>query len=140
MALKQPRTTAKSPSEAIGIKILAGSNKEKALALAQLIEDLLDELDYTDFHPKLSSIRLAIDVKARHRSNAHRLHCYGCTIAHEIRPLELQAVHRRYMQARRRDKDLTGIFFSVSGFHPTARNWFSRLDGLREGRLSPVRG
>ncbi|MBZ0159165.1 MAG: tetratricopeptide repeat protein [bacterium] len=133
MALKQPRTTAKSPSEAIGIKILAGSNKEKALALAQLIEDLLDELDYTDFHPKLSSIRLAIDVKARHRSNAHRLHCYGCTIAHEIRPLELQAVHRRYMQARRRDKDLTGIFFSVSGFHPTARNWFSRLDASARG-------
>lgn len=133
MAPKQPRTKAKSPSEAIGIKILAGSNKEKALALAQLIEDLLDELGYTDFHPKLSSIRLAIDVKARHRSNAHRLHCYGCTLAHEIRPRELQGVHRRYMQARHRDKDLTGICFSLSGFHPTVRNWFLHLDVSAKG-------
>lgn len=133
MALKQPRIIAKPPSEAIGMKILAGSNKEKSLALAQLIEDLLDELGYTDFHPKLSSIRLAIDLKARHRSSAHPLHCYGCTIPHEVRLEELQGVHRRYMQARRRDKDLIGIFFSVSGFHPTARNWFSRLDAAARG-------
>lgn len=115
------------------MKILAGSNKEKALALVQLIEDLLDELGYTDFHHKLSSIRLAIDLKASHRSSAHRLHCYGCTTPHEIRLEELQGVHRRYMQARRQDKGLIGIFFSVSGFHPTARNWFSRLDAAARG-------
>lgn len=115
------------------MKILAGSNKEKGLALAQLIEDLLDELGYTDFQPKLSSIRLALDLKARHRSSPHRLHCYGCTIAHEIRPQELRVIHRRYMQARHRDKGLTGIFFSLSGFHSTARNWFSRLDAVARG-------
>ncbi|MBI2883337.1 MAG: tetratricopeptide repeat protein [Candidatus Methylomirabilis oxyfera] len=133
MAPKQPRTIAKSATEAIGMKILAGSNKEKTLVLAQLIEDLLDELGYNDFHPTLSPTRLATDLKARHRSTGQRLHCYGCIIAHEIRPRELQGVHRRYMQARRRDKDLAGIFFSVTGFHSTARNWFSRLD-------TPVRG
>jgi tetratricopeptide (TPR) repeat protein len=115
------------------MKILAGSNKEKMLALAQLTEDLLDELGYTDFHPKLSSTRLAIDLKARHRSSSHRLHCYGCTIAHEIRPKELQGVHRRYILARHRDKDLVGIFFSFTGFHSTARNWFSRLDPPARG-------
>ncbi|MDE2060664.1 MAG: tetratricopeptide repeat protein [candidate division NC10 bacterium] len=115
------------------MKILAGLNKDKTLALAQLIEDLLDELGYTDFHPKLSSTRLTIDLKARHRSSGHRLHCYGCTIAHEIRPRELQGVHRRYMQARHRDRDLVGIFFSTTGFHPTARNWFSRLDPPARG-------
>ena len=133
MTLKQPRIIVKPPSEAIGMKILAGSNKERALALAQLIEDLLDELGYTDFHPKLSSIRLTIDLKARHRSSAHHLHCHGCTIPHEVRREELQGVHRRYMLARRQDKDLIGIFFSVSGFHPTARNWFSHLDAAARG-------
>jgi tetratricopeptide (TPR) repeat protein len=115
------------------MKILAGSNKEKTLALAQLMQDLLDELGYADFHLTLSSTRLATDLKARHRLNGHRLHCFGCTIAHEIRPQELQGVHRRYMQGRRRDKDLTGIFFSVTGFHLTARNWFASLDAPARG-------
>jgi tetratricopeptide (TPR) repeat protein len=115
------------------MKILAGSNKEKTLALAQLIEDLLDALDYTDFHSKLSSTRLAIDLKTRHRSSGHRLHCYGSTIAHEIRPRELQGIHRRYMQTRRRDKDLAGIFFSTNGFHSTTRNWFARLAAPAKG-------
>lgn len=133
MAPKQPRTIAKSSPEAIGMKILAGSNKEKTLALVQLIEDLLDELGYADFYPKLSSTRLTTDLKARHRSTGQRLHCYGCTISHAIRPRELQGVHKRYMQARRRDKDLTGIFFSVTGFHPTARSWFSNLDAPAKG-------
>lgn len=130
---KQPRALAKSPAEAIGIKILAASNKEKTIALAQLIEDLLDQLDYTDFHPTFIATRLAIDLKARHRISTHRLHCYGCTIAHEIRPRELQGAHRRYMKTRQRDKELTGIFFSLSGFHPTARSWFSRLDASLKG-------
>ena len=115
------------------MKILAGSNKEKTLALAQLMEDLLDELGYTDFHPKFSSTRLAINLKARHRSTGQRLQCYGCAIARDIRPQELQVVHRRYMQARRLDKDLTGIFLSVTDFHPSARNWFSRLDASPRG-------
>lgn len=133
MAPKQPRAKVKSSPEAIGMKILAGSSKEKTLALAQLLEDLLDELDYTDFHPTFSSTRLAIDLKARHRSTGHRLHCYGCAITHDIPLRELQEVHRRYTQARRRDKDLTGILFSVTGFHPTARNWFSRLEAVHRG-------
>lgn len=115
------------------MKILAGSTKEKALALEQLIEDLLDELGYVDFRAKLSSTGLAIDLKARHRSTSQRLRCYGCTSAHEIRLEELQRVHRRYTQERRRDKALTGIFFSLSGFHPTARIWFSRLAAAGKG-------
>jgi tetratricopeptide (TPR) repeat protein len=115
------------------MKILAGSNKEKSRALEQLIEDLLDELGYADFHSKPSSTRPAIDLTASHRSNAHRVHCYGCVITHEIRPQELQGVHRRYMRAHHRDKDLTGLFFSLSGFHPTARNWLSRLDAPARG-------
>lgn len=133
MAPKQPRTRVKSSPEAIGMKILAGSNKEKTLALAQLLEDLLDELGYTDFHHKVSSTRLAIDLKARHRSTGQRLQCQGCAITHDIRPQELQGVHRRYAQARRRDKDLMGIFFSVTGFHSTTRNWLSRLDASVRG-------
>ncbi|VUZ85047.1 Tetratricopeptide repeat protein [Candidatus Methylomirabilis lanthanidiphila] len=110
------------------MKILAGSNQEKVLALAQLTEDLLDELGYTDYHPKLSAAHLTIELKARHRSSGHRLHCYGCTLAHEIPLRDLQGAHKRYALARRRDKDLVGIFFSLSGFHLTARTWFSRLD------------
>jgi len=128
LAQKQPRTKAKSPLEAMGMKILAGSNKEKAIALDQLTEDLLDELGYFDFRAKLSPTGLAIDLKARHRSGSHRLHCHGRTIAHEIRLEELRKVHRRYLQERRRDKRLAGVFFSLSGFHPIAKTWFSRLD------------
>lgn len=128
MAPKQPRTKAKSSLEAMGIKILAGSNKEKVLALAQLTEDLLDELGYTDLQPKLSPARLTIELKARHRSSGHRLHYYGCAVAREVRQLELQGAYKRYAQARRRDKDLAGIFVSLSGFHLSARTWFARLD------------
>ncbi|PWB47895.1 MAG: hypothetical protein C3F12_02815 [Candidatus Methylomirabilota bacterium] len=115
------------------MKILAGSNKEKTLALAQLTEDLLDELGYTEFHSTLSPARLAVDLRARHRSAGQRLHCHGCTIAHEIRPRELQEVHKRYLLARRRDKELSGIFFSFSGFHPTTKSWFARLDSSERG-------
>ncbi len=117
----------------MGIKILAGSNKEKAIALEQLTEDLLDELGYFDFRAKLSPASLAIDLKARHRSGAHRLHCHGRTVAHEIRLEELRKVHRRYLQERRRDKRLAGVFFSLSGFHPAARTWFSRLESDVKG-------
>jgi len=77
VASKQPRTKAKSPLEAMGMKILAGSNKEKAIALGQLTEDLLDELGYFDFRARLSTTALTIDLKARHRSGSHRLHCHG---------------------------------------------------------------
>lgn len=82
------------------MKILAGSNQEKVLALAQLTEDLLDELGYTDCHPKLSAAHLTIELKARHRSSGHRLHCYGCTLAHEIPLRDLQGAHKRYALAR----------------------------------------
>lgn len=133
MAAKQPRSKAKSPAEAMGMKILAGSNKEKAIALEQLTEDLLDELGYFDFRAKLSSTGLAIDLKARHRSGTQRLYCHGQTIAHEIRLDELRKVHRRYLQERRRDKRLAGVFFSLSGFHASARTWFSRLDPAARG-------
>ncbi len=133
MAAKQPRTKAKSPAQAMGMKILAGSNKEKALALQQLTEDLLDELGYFDFRAKLSPTGLALDLKARHLSGSHRLHCHGRTIAHEIRPDELRKIHRRYIQERRRDKRLAGVFFSLSGFHPTATTWLSRLDAAARG-------
>lgn len=115
------------------MKILAGSNKEKAIALEQLTEDLLDELGYFDFRAKLSPTSLAVDLKARHRSGLHRLHCHGRTIAHEIRLDELRKVHRRYLQERRRDKRLAGAFFSLSGFHPAVRTWFSRLDAAVRG-------
>ncbi len=117
----------------MAVKILAGSNKEKAIALEQLTEDLLDELGYFDFRAKLSPTGLAIDLKARHRSGSHRLHCHGRTIAQEIRLEELKKVHRRYAQERRRDKRLAGVFFSLSGFHVAARNWFSRLDAASRG-------
>ena len=133
MAAKQPRTKAKSPAQAMDMKILAASNKEKALALEQLTEDLLDELGYFDFRAKLSLTSLAIDLKARHLSGSHRLHCHGRTIAHEIRLDELRKVHRRYVQERRRDKRLAGVFFSLSGFHPTATTWFARLDAAARG-------
>jgi tetratricopeptide (TPR) repeat protein len=117
----------------MGMKILAGSNKEKAIALGQLTEDLLDELGYADFRARISTAALAIDLKARHRSGAHRLHCHGRTTPHEIRLDELRKVHRRYVQARRRDKRLAGVFFSPSGFHPAAKLWFSRLDPAARG-------
>lgn len=133
MAPKQPRTKAKLPVQAMGMKILAGSNKEKAIALEQLTEDLLDELGYFDFRSKLSSAGLAIDLKARHRSGAHRLHCHGRTIPHEIRLDELRKVHRRYTQERRRDKRVAGVFFSLSGFQAAAKTWFSRLDAAVKG-------
>lgn len=133
MAPKQPRTKAKSPVEAIGMKILAGSNKEKVIALEQLTEDLLDELGYYDFRAKLSPTGPSIDLKARHRSSAHRLHCHGRTTPHEVRLDELRRVHRRYTLERRRDKRLAGIFFSLSGFQAAARTWFSRLDAAAKG-------
>jgi tetratricopeptide (TPR) repeat protein len=117
----------------MGMKILAGSNKEKAIALGQLTEDLLDELGYSDFRARLSTAALAIDLKARHRSGAHRLHCHGRSTPHEIRLDELRKVHRRYVQARRRDKRLAGVFFSPSGFHSAAKSWFSRLDPAVRG-------
>ena len=115
------------------MKILAGSNREKAIALQQLTEDLLDELGYFDFRAKLSTTGLVIDLKARHRSGLHRLHCHGRTIGHEIRLEELRRVHRQYAQERRRDKRLAGVFFSLTGFHPAAKTWFSRLDAAARG-------
>jgi len=133
VASKQPRTKAKSPLEAMGMKILAGSNKEKAIALGQLTEDLLDELGYFDFRARLSTTALTIDLKARHRSGSHRLHCHGRTTPREIRLDELRKVHRRYVQERRRDKRLAGAFFSPFGFHSTAKSWFSRLDPAVKG-------
>jgi tetratricopeptide (TPR) repeat protein len=117
----------------MGMKILAASTTEKATALKQLTEDLLDELGYTDFRAKLFPSRLAIDLKARHRSGAHRLHCHGRTMPHEVSLEELRRVHRRYVQERRRDKRLAGVFFSPSGFQAAARSWFSRLDPAVRG-------
>jgi tetratricopeptide (TPR) repeat protein len=133
LAARQPRTKAKSPAEAIGMKILAGSNREKAVALEQLTADLLDELGYDDFRAKISSNGLAIDLKARHRSGAHRLFCYGRTQPHEVRVDELKKIHRRYARDRRRDKRLVGVFFSLAGFQEGARKWFSGLDSAVKG-------
>jgi tetratricopeptide (TPR) repeat protein len=115
------------------MKILAGSGKERGTALEQLTEDLLDDLGYHDFRAKVSATGLAIDVRARHRSGSHRLHCHGRTIPQEVRLDELRRIHRRYTRERRRDKRLAGVFVSLSGFHAAARAWFSRLDTAERG-------
>jgi len=133
LAQKQPKAKAKAPVEAMSMKILAGSHKERAIALGQLTEDLLDDLGYHDFRAKVSATGLAIDLRARHRSGSHRLHCHGRTIPHEIRLDELRRVHRRYTKERRRDKRLAGVFFSLSGFQAAAKAWFSRLDSAERG-------
>lgn len=115
------------------IKILANSKKERGHFLEQLTKILLDELGYTDFRPRLHPSGIDLDIKARHKVTLTPLYCRAKAAPREVGIEGFQRVFTRYLKERRKTKKLIGLFLSFSGFHPTALEWYNRLQNEAKG-------
>jgi len=117
------------------IKVLADSAKDKGRLLNQIVRRLLDELGYDDFRARASGAGTDIEVKAKHRATQAPILCKARALPREVGPDELKRFLAAYIQGKKKDRRLVGLFLAFSGLSRPARDWYANMEERGKGEF-----
>ncbi len=114
-------------SSSLKIRILASSPQEKGKSFELFMETILDRMSFTDFRTNIHKTGIELDIKAKHKVIDEQILCECKAHDEQIATPDLNDFYGKLSHERSKNKQLTGLFFSISGFNGTALEYYNEI-------------